>query len=221
MITTASTDSTKVRIDNLTRVMQTLGSWAELARRIDKHPSQISDMVRGKKSFGSRVARDIESKLGLPRLSLDDPAAELQVVGLVRTTTSRNIPMWTLTDINALLNARTSPSEASDTITVGAECPETVFGVRLTNDSMAPKFEAGDELIFDYSRRPKAGSFVIGVSENLPEAVFRQYVVTAIDESGQEIYELRPLNNVYPTLSSKTNQLTICGVLIERREKFS
>lgn len=73
MFTSALSGPNKVRIDNLTRVMQTMGSWAELARRINKRPSQISDMVRGKKSFGDRVARDIELKLGLPRLALDDP----------------------------------------------------------------------------------------------------------------------------------------------------
>lgn len=220
MFTSALSGPNKVRIDNLTRVMQTMGSWAELARRINKRPSQISDMVRGKKSFGDRVARDIELKLGLPRLALDDPSAELQVVPVLRTTTPRRIPMWKLTDTHALLEGRTSPSDATESISVGDDCPPSAFGIRLNNDSMEPKFAAGDELIFDCARRPKAGNYVIAVSENISEAVFRQYVVTAVNESGQDVYELRPLNSVYPTLSSTTNKLTICGVLIERRERF-
>lgn len=37
-----------------------------LASRAGKSPSQISDMLSGRKSFGEKVARDLEYRLGLP-----------------------------------------------------------------------------------------------------------------------------------------------------------
>lgn len=46
-------------------------SEAELARRIGRSPSQTSDMLAARKSFGEKIARSIEVKLGLPRLWLD------------------------------------------------------------------------------------------------------------------------------------------------------
>ena len=36
--------------------------------------SQWSDLYHGRKSFGEKLARQIEEKLGLARLSLDDPS---------------------------------------------------------------------------------------------------------------------------------------------------
>ena len=41
------------------------GVEAELARRIKRSPSQTSDMLAGRKSFGEKVARDIERLLEL------------------------------------------------------------------------------------------------------------------------------------------------------------
>lgn len=51
----------------------------ELADRVDRKPNYISDLLAGedsngkKKSFGEKIARHIESKLGLPRGWLDVP----------------------------------------------------------------------------------------------------------------------------------------------------
>ena len=52
------------------------GSIARLADRVDREPSYFSRVfssegTAGKKRIGERLARDIEAKLGLPRLWLD------------------------------------------------------------------------------------------------------------------------------------------------------
>lgn len=47
------------------------GVDAELARRIGRSPSQVADMLVGRKSFGERIARDIEAELQLPDKWLD------------------------------------------------------------------------------------------------------------------------------------------------------
>ena len=48
----------------------------------------------------------------------------------------------------------------------------------------------------------------------------KAYAVTGIDEFGRDIFELRPLNPLFPTLSSQTNPLQILGVVVECRTRF-
>lgn len=45
----------------------------ELARRIGRSPSQTNDMLNGRKSFGEKIARSIEDRLGKPHGWLDLP----------------------------------------------------------------------------------------------------------------------------------------------------
>lgn len=47
------------------------GNQTEFAEKVGRRQSAVSDMVRGAKSFGEKIARDIELKLGLPELWLD------------------------------------------------------------------------------------------------------------------------------------------------------
>lgn len=54
------------------------GSIVEFAKRVGKSPTQLSDMLGERKSFGEKVARDIEKRARLPTGSLDEtehPAA--------------------------------------------------------------------------------------------------------------------------------------------------
>ena len=44
---------------------------ADLARRIARSPSHVSDLLNGRKSFGERAARHIEQSLALPSGYLD------------------------------------------------------------------------------------------------------------------------------------------------------
>jgi hypothetical protein len=43
----------------------------DLADRVGNRVSYWSDLLRGKKSFGEKLARKIEEQLGIPRMSLD------------------------------------------------------------------------------------------------------------------------------------------------------
>lgn len=50
------------------------GSVAEAARKSGKSDSQLRDMLAGRKSFGEKVARSIEDKLGMEEGLLDKPS---------------------------------------------------------------------------------------------------------------------------------------------------
>lgn len=63
-------DINDIRRENLRRIIGD-ESQATFARKIEKSPQQVSSMLSGSKSFGSKIAREIESKLGLLSGSLD------------------------------------------------------------------------------------------------------------------------------------------------------
>jgi hypothetical protein len=68
------TDAT-IRRNNLHHAMRAR-SWgpAEMSRQLGRTPSFWTDVLAARKSFGEKLARNIEERLGLPRLALDDPA---------------------------------------------------------------------------------------------------------------------------------------------------
>lgn len=66
------TDISSSRRKNLAAVAAGYKSLSELARKVGRSPQQISGMLTGQKSFGTRIARDIEKILGLPYGSLDE-----------------------------------------------------------------------------------------------------------------------------------------------------
>lgn len=73
----------EIRVVNLRRYLREAlkGNQSELARLLDKKPSYINDLLRDRpqskpKSFGEKIARDIERRLGLESGTLDKPPPE-------------------------------------------------------------------------------------------------------------------------------------------------
>lgn len=68
-------DIQSVRRSNLRRAIEDLehGNMTALAERAKKSPTQISDMLSGRKAFGEKVARAIERALDLPSGWMDQP----------------------------------------------------------------------------------------------------------------------------------------------------
>lgn len=64
-----------IRRRNLRRSIDQLtqGNAAAFAELAGKSPSQINDMLHGRKAFGEKAARAIEIATGLPQLALDTP----------------------------------------------------------------------------------------------------------------------------------------------------
>lgn len=66
-------DDALIRLNNFRKLFEPF-SPKEVALKLWGTPSQWSDLYHGRKSFGEKIARKIEDKLGLVRLCLDDPA---------------------------------------------------------------------------------------------------------------------------------------------------
>ncbi|MGI4859741.1 MAG: LexA family protein, partial [Janthinobacterium lividum] len=60
------------------------------------------------------------------------------------------------------------------------------------------------------------GDFVVAKNGS-QDATFKKYRPRGVSLTGQEVFELAPLNDDYPTLRSDTEPLQIIGVMVEHR----
>ncbi|WP_421289484.1 LexA family protein [Aeromonas veronii] len=90
------------------------------------------------------------------------------------------------------------------------------FGLWLRGNSMTPIFNEGDLVIIDPDEQPRPGDYV--VAKNGSEgATFKKFRPRGIDEHGQEVFELVPLNDDYPSMHSDRQHIEIIGVMVEHR----
>lgn len=93
------------------------------------------------------------------------------------------------------------------------------FFLEIEGDSMLPEFRPGDRVLIDPEVQPRPGDFV-AARNTKQEATFKKYRVRGIGGTGQEVFELVPLNDDYPILRSDEQHLTVVGTMLEHRRKF-
>ncbi|TNH89124.1 LexA family transcriptional repressor [Aeromonas hydrophila] len=101
-------------------------------------------------------------------------------------------------------------------VTAGVEIGPCGFGLWLRGNSMTPFFNEGDLVIIDPDEQPRPGDYVVAKNGS-EEATFKKYRPRGIDESGQEVFELVPLNDDFPTMHSDRQHIEIIGVMVEHR----
>ena len=95
---------------------------------------------------------------------------------------------------------------------------EDSFYLRITGDSMKPRFNEGDLILIDPNISPSPGKFVVAINGK-DEATFKQYKELGImSENDTPHFELVPLNPMFPVLSSLNQEIRIIGVARERIE---
>jgi SOS-response transcriptional repressor LexA len=110
-----------------------------------------------------------------------------------------------------------SLGEGFETITVDRPCSEHTFGLRIKGKSMLPRFEEDDVVIVDPMQQPIPGSFVVAKNTE-EEATFKKYRAIGVNDYGDAVFELVPLNDDFATLHSERDHLRIVGVAIEHRK---
>ncbi|MFT0547465.1 S24 family peptidase [Allopusillimonas ginsengisoli] len=83
--------------------------------------------------------------------------------------------------------------------------------------SSGESFNEGDRIIVDCDLHPRPGDFVVAKNGG-EEATFKKYRLAGVDaDTGNEIFELMPLNPDYPSLRSDERAIYIIGVMVEHR----
>lgn len=96
---------------------------------------------------------------------------------------------------------------------------DKAFALQIKGDSMLPEFKEGDRIIVDCEISPRPGDFVVA-KNNEQEATFKKYRLLQIDSSGNEVFELTPLNEDYPSMRSDEHPVQIIGTMVEHRKYY-
>ncbi|WP_303230471.1 LexA family protein [Comamonas kerstersii] len=117
------------------------------------------------------------------------------------------------------ISAPYSPGDGFDVEYGDDDASPWSFFLEIEGDSMLPDFRPGDRVLIDPEVTPRPGDFV-AARNTKQEATFKKYRVRGLDASGNEVFELVPLNDDYPTLRSDEQHLVVIGTMIEHRRKF-
>lgn len=187
--------------------------------------------LNGRRPLNARVATVIANGLGIsvsdfsPRLAKEIAALQgganvklLDAEELARK--KKQIPLisfvqaGSLTDVGDLI-----PDEYIEAF---GDHPDGCFALKVSGDSMTPVFDDGDYVVIDPARCPKIGSYVVARSDmtGMSEATLKQYFEVDFDEDGRKIFELRPLNPMYPPMHSVKHKLHVIGVVAELIKRF-
>jgi len=102
---------------------------------------------------------------------------------------------------------------------VDSDLSEWAFALDIEGISMMPEFRPGDRIIVDPEIAPNPGDFVVA-KNGKAQATFKKYRPRGIDANGNDVFELVPLNDDYPSLRSDIEKLIIIGVMTEHRKKY-
>lgn len=196
------TDVRILRQKNFQQIVKSVG-LAKVMEITGRQRSQIADCAAGRRTIGEKLARGLESELGLELGSLDLP--ELNGDGLsVAPVGQRRVPLLPWTQV-----ASGGDNEPTDVLLTSMKVSTNAFAIEIRDQSMSPAFAAGDRVIIDPEIAPVPGDFVVAIV--CGEAVFRKFRKQTQNEFG-----LVPLNPDFPTLSGNEVE-KIVGVMVEHR----
>jgi len=232
----------EIRRENLEVAIKRLGTAAKLAEAAKTsaaYLSQIRNRTPDSKSgtpkmMGDAMARRIEAALGEPRGWMDkshlfqkETGADSEVRPFDMNVTpvmlaSRPIPVISSVQAGALRDME-NPYEPGDgyaiEYTEDQKLSRWAFCLDVEGMSMSPRFQPGDRLFVDPDRSPGPGNFVVARNGS-NQATFKKYRPRGIDSNGNEIFELVPLNDDFPTLRSDQETLVVIGVVTEVKQKL-
>lgn len=133
---------------------------------------------------------------------------------------TRAIPIISAVQAGAMKEI-TIPYASGDgyaTIYVDDSYSQWAFGLEIEGDSMLPDYMPGDVVIIEPEWEPRPGDCV-AARNGRQEATFKKYRLRGSNSDGNDIFELVPLNDNYPTMRSDETPLAIIGVMAELRRK--
>lgn len=132
---------------------------------------------------------------------------------------AREVPLWD--GIAAGPWAGVAPylrdEEMQETVPGDEDWSSKTFAMRISGNSMTPRFDEGDIVIIDPSARPRPEDFVVATDDK-GEATFAQYHECGLNSEGRDYFELVKLNPAYKKMRSDRQAIVIQGVMLEQRK---
>ena len=193
----------------------------------DLNPDYLSQLLNKHSSFGEKAARNIETKARLPIGYLDtiDEKTVKDIDGKYTIDNLVYVPVISYVQAGTLKETIDSfpPGQGLEQITTQLRLGRYSFALRITGESMTPRFQSGDIIIIDPNVSPHAGDFVVAVCEDESgkierAATFKKYRPRNINHNGETVFELTPLNEDYESIRSDELPLKIIGTMVEHRQ---
>jgi len=108
------------------------------------------------------------------------------------------------------------PADSDTWLLTDLDLSGRAFALEIKGESMLPDFKPGGRVIIDPAIAPSPGDFVVARNGS-NEATFKKYRPRGLNERGQQVIELVPLNPDFPALRSDTSPITIIGTMVEHR----
>jgi transcriptional regulator with XRE-family HTH domain len=121
----------------------------------------------------------------------------------------REAASWTI-------NSSVAQPGQHESIMTNLEHPLSTFALRLRDDSNAPKYQADDIVVINPAIPPRFGDMVVAGNKG-GDSLFAQYRDGGINERGDQVFELYPLNPIYAPVRSDRQTLAIVGTMVEHR----
>lgn len=153
-----SEDVAEIRRANLRQIAESVGGRAALARKTGKTLSHICGMLNGDKSLGPTVARDIENKLNMPPMSLDQKEMDRKMVigslGYVRITALEVRKEYNLLRIQELSKIRLMECKEDWLYeqSLSTSQPNALKLFTAPSDNMEPEILQGGSVVVDISQ---------------------------------------------------------------------
>ena len=192
-------------------------SLEKLANLVDTDTGNLSRLERGKQGYSDEMIRKVADALGC---SVSDLFATLENSNIAAFTPPgfRRIPLIDSVQAGTMTEA-TDPFEiggAFEWLLTDLDISTRSFALRIKGDSMLPEFREGDIILVDPAVEPLPGDFVVAKNgEN--EATFKKYRPRGINERGEKVFLLTPLNDDYESMQSDITPIKIIGTMIEHR----
>lgn len=190
-------------------------SQSELARLVGVKQQTISYICSPENpATTSRYATKIADALGVNPVWLQtgdggqySPVVRIEIDGV--SVQLKRIPLLAIDEVLPFMNGTHSTRKGIEIMT-DIEVSKETFSIEIEGDSMSPVFKPGDRIVIDPNIKPEPGDFVAATVG--PAITFRKFRSRGFDS-----FELVPLNDDWPVVTSDSGGVRVIGVMAEHR----
>lgn len=187
----------------------------ELAHNVGSDSGNLSRAERGVQGVSDELLKALARELGCTVLDFYSGGvpAPATPVGVKR------IPLYEQVEFECIelgLMPETAQSLLSDLdLSAGS------YAINVDDNAIANEFKSGDRLIIDSQTQPLPGDLVAVRSHRLKRTFIRKYKALGFNpDDGSLVFEAKPTNSDYPSMTSSNDLLEVLGVAVEHRKSL-